>query len=93
RIPDEEALPVLYELVEKDGLVLGGSSAINVAGAIRMARDLGPGHTIVTVLADHGTRYASKLYNPEFLRAKKLPVPRWLDDPEGLRHVDPATLP
>jgi len=93
RIPDEEALPVLYELVEKDGLVLGGSSAINVAGAIRMARDLGPGHTIVTVLADHGTRYVSKLYNPEFLRAKKLPVPRWLDEPEGLRHVDPATLP
>jgi len=79
QIPDEEALPILFDLLKEEGLCLGGSSAINVAGAIRLARDLGPGHTIVTILADSGTRYQSKLYNPEFLRAKGLPVPGWLE--------------
>ncbi len=77
-IPDSEGLPVLFDLAEHEGLLLGGSSGINVAGAIRIARDLGPGHTIVTVLADPGTRYQSKLYNPDFLRAHDLPVPAWL---------------
>jgi cysteine synthase len=80
RIPDEEALPILFDLVQEEGLVLGGSSGINVAGAIRLARDLGPGHVVVTVLCDYGTRYQSKLFNPEFLRGKGLPVPPWLDD-------------
>ena len=79
QIPDEEALPLIFDLVRHEGLVLGGSTAINLAGAIRAARDLGPGHTIVTILADFGTRYQSKLFNPEFLRAKHLPVPDWLD--------------
>ena len=78
QIDDPEALDVVFDLAENEGLLLGGSSGINVAGAIRLARDLGPGHTIVTVLADSGARYASKLYNPVFLKAKKLPVPRWL---------------
>jgi cysteine synthase A len=78
-IPDEEAVPVIFELAEHEGLCLGGSSGINVAGAIRLARDLGPGHTIVTVLCDHGARYQSKLFNPEFLRSKGLPVPAWLE--------------
>jgi cysteine synthase A len=78
-IPDEEAVPILFDLLEHEGLCLGGSSGINVAGAIRLAKDLGPGHTIVTVLCDYGTRYQSKLYNPEFLRSKKLPVPPWLE--------------
>jgi cysteine synthase len=78
QIADEEALPVLYDLVQHEGLVLGGSTAINVAGAIRLATELGPGRTIVTVLADGGQRYQSKLYNPEFLRARNLPVPPWL---------------
>ncbi len=78
-IPDSEALPVLFDLAEHEGLLLGGSSGVNVAGAIRLARDLGPGHTIVTVLADPGTRYQSKLYNPDFLRARDLPVPAWLE--------------
>jgi cysteine synthase A len=78
-IPDEEALPLIFDLLEHEGLCLGGSSGINVAGAIRLAEDLGPGHTVVTVLADYGTRYQSKLFNPEFLRAKKLPVPDWLE--------------
>ena len=77
-IPDAEALPVLFDLLRHEGLCLGGSSGINVAGAIRLARDLGPGHTIVTILADSGTRYQSKLYNPAFLREKNLPVPDWL---------------
>ncbi|MBJ3778235.1 cysteine synthase A [Acuticoccus mangrovi] len=79
QIPDAEALPILFDLVEHEGLVLGGSSGINVAGAIRMAREMGPGHTIVTVLCDYGSRYASKLFNPDFLRTKDLPVPEWLD--------------
>ena len=78
RIADEEALPVLFDLVEHEGLVLGGSSAINVVGAMRLARDLGPGKTIVTILCDGGQRYQSKLFNPAFLREKKLPVPRWM---------------
>ncbi len=79
RIPDEEALPIIFDLLKEEGLCLGGSSGINVAGAIRLARDLGPGHTVVTVLADTGTRYQSKLFNPVFLRGKGLPVPSWLD--------------
>ena len=78
-IPDEEAVPVIFDLLEHEGLCLGGSSGINVAGAIRLAKELGPGKTIVTVLADYGTRYQSKLFNPEFLRSKKLPVPAWLE--------------
>jgi cysteine synthase len=78
QIPDAEALEVLFELVEHEGLCLGGSSGINVAGAIRMARELGPGKTIVTILADHGSRYQSKLYNPAFLEERGLPVPAWL---------------
>jgi cysteine synthase len=78
-IPDEEAVPVIFELLEHEGLCMGGSTGINVAGAIRLARDMGPGHTIVTILADFGTRYQSKLFNPEFLRAKRLPVPDWLE--------------
>jgi cysteine synthase A len=79
RIPDSEALPIVFDLLEHEGLCLGGSSGINVAGAIRMARDMGPGHTIVTILCDYGQRYQSKLYNPAFLKEKGLPVPEWLD--------------
>lgn len=79
QIPDGEAVPIIFDLLEHEGLCLGGSSGINVAGAIRLARELGPGHTIVTVLADYGMRYQSKLFNPEFLRAKGLPVPHWLE--------------
>ena len=78
-IPDEEALPLIFDLLEHEGLCLGGSSGINIAGAIRLAKELGPGNTIVTVLADYGTRYQSKLFNPDFLRSKKLPVPDWLE--------------
>ena len=78
-IPDEEAVKVIFELAEHEGLCLGGSTGINVAGAIRLARQLGPGHTIVTILADSGNRYQSKLFNPEFMRSKKLPVPEWLE--------------
>ena len=78
-ISDEEAVPIIFDLLEHEGLCLGGSSGINVAGAIRLAKDLGPGHTIVTVLADYGTRYQSKLFNPDFLRSKNLPVPAWLE--------------
>ncbi|MDB5621814.1 MAG: cysteine synthase [Devosia sp.] len=80
RISDAEALPYVFDLLEHEGICLGGSSAINIAGAVRMARDLGPGKTIVTVLCDYGNRYQSKLYNPEFLRAKGLPVPQWLEN-------------
>ena len=79
QIPDDEAVPIIFDLLEHEGLCLGGSSGINVAGAVRLARELGPGHTIVTMLADYGTRYQSKLFNPEFLRSKKLPVPAWLE--------------
>ncbi|PVB63626.1 cysteine synthase A [Labrenzia sp. 011] len=78
-ISDEEALPLVFDLAEHEGLLLGGSSAINLAGARRLARDIGPGKTIVTILCDHGTRSQSKLYNPEFLRSKNLPVPAWLE--------------
>ena len=78
-IPDEEAVPVIYQLLEREGLCLGGSTGINVAGAIRLARQLGPGKTIVTILADSGNRYQSKLFNPDFMRSKKLPVPAWLE--------------
>jgi cysteine synthase len=79
QIPDEEAVPIIFDLLEYEGLCLGGSSGINVAGAVRLAKELGPGHTIVTILADYGTRYQSKLFNPAFLREKKLPVPPWLE--------------
>jgi len=79
QIPDEEAVPIVFDLLEHEGLCLGGSSGINVAGAIRLATDMGPGHTIVTILADFGSRYQSKLFNPEFLRSKNLPVPGWLE--------------
>jgi cysteine synthase A len=86
QIPDSEALPVVFDLLAEEGLCLGGSSGINVAGAIRMAKDMGPGHTIVTILCDYGTRYQSKLFNPEFLKDKGLPVPNWLD-------AAPASIP
>jgi cysteine synthase A len=78
-IEDAEAVPIIFDLLENEGLCLGGSSGINVAGAIRLAKELGPGHTIVTVLADYGTRYQSKLFNPAFLRSKNLPVPGWME--------------
>jgi cysteine synthase len=79
RIPDAEALPIVFDLLTEEGLCLGGSSGINIAGAIHMARELGPGKTIVTILCDYGNRYQSKLFNPAFLRSKGLPVPKWLD--------------
>ncbi|WP_298372712.1 cysteine synthase A [Azospirillum sp.] len=79
QITDEEALPIVFDLIKTQGLVLGGSSGINIAAAIRVARDLGPGHTVVTILCDGGQRYQSKLFNPAFLREKNLPVPDWLD--------------
>ncbi len=85
QIPDSEALPYVFDLLEHEGLCLGGSSGINIAGAVRLARDLGPGKTIVTVLCDYGNRYQSKLFNPEFLRSKNLPVPHWL---EGKAPID-----
>jgi cysteine synthase A len=84
-IPDEEAVPVIFDLLEHEGLCMGGSTGINVAGAIRLAKDMGPGHTIVTILADYGTRYQSKLFDPEFLRAKHLPVPEWLERGSNLK--------
>ncbi|HEX2510099.1 MAG TPA: cysteine synthase A, partial [Microvirga sp.] len=90
QIPDEEAIPVVFDLLEHEGLCLGGSSGINVAGAIHLARELGPGHTIVTVLCDYGTRYQSKLFNPAFLRSKNLPVPAWLEKSET---IDPGLVP
>jgi cysteine synthase A len=80
-VPDEEAIPAIFDLLLHEGLCLGGSTGINVAGAIRLARDLGPGKTIVTVLADYGNRYQSKLFNPDFLRSRNLPVPKWLAKP------------
>src|SRR6201996_9088705 len=80
-IPDEEALPIIFDLLEHEGLCLGGSTGINVAGAIRMAREMGPGHTIVTILCDYGNRYQSKLFNPQFLKDKGLPTPPWLTQP------------
>ena len=83
QVPDAETVQTVFELVQDEGLVLGSSSGINVAGAVRLARELGPGHTIVTVLADSGTRYASRLFNPQFLRSKGLPVPGWLEADGG----------
>ena len=80
QIPDTEAIPIVFDLLKEEGLCLGGSTGINVAGAIRLARQMGPGHTIVTLLCDYGTRYQSKLFNPEFLREKGLPVPDWLEE-------------
>jgi cysteine synthase len=79
QVTDNEALPIIFNLMKEEGLCLGGSSGINIGGAIKLAKDLGPGHTIVTILADSGNRYQSKLFNPEFLRTKDLPVPDWLD--------------
>jgi len=79
QIADEEAVQIIFDLLEHEGLCLGGSSGINVAGAVRLAKEMGPGHIIVTILADYGTRYQSKLFNPKFLREKKLPVPPWLE--------------
>jgi len=81
QIPDEEMLPIIFDLLEHEGLCMGGSTGVNIAGAIRLAKDLGPGHTIVTILADYGTRYQSKLFNPGFLKSKGLPVPNWLAVP------------
>ena len=80
QIPDSEAIPLVFDLLKDEGLCLGGSTGINVAGAIRLAKKMGPGHTIVTLLCDYGTRYQSKLFNPEFLREKGLPVPEWLEE-------------
>jgi cysteine synthase A len=80
RIEDAEALDIVFRLIEEEGLCLGVSSGVNIAGAMRLARDLGPGHTIVTMLCDHGTRYQSRMFNPEFLASKSLPIPRWLVD-------------
>ena len=78
QMTDQEALPYIFDLLRDEGLVMGGSTAINIAGAVRLARDLGPGHTIVTILCDYGTRYQSKLFNPDFLKEKELPVPDWM---------------
>jgi cysteine synthase A len=89
QIPDEEAIPLVFDLLENEGLCLGGSSGVNVAGAIRLAQRLGPGRTIVTILCDHGTRYGSKLFNPDFLRSKSLPVPSWLEPREP---IDPGLV-
>jgi cysteine synthase A len=80
QIPDSEAIPMAFDLLEYEGLCMGGSTGVNVVGAIRLAKQMGPGHTIVTVLCDYGTRYASKLFNPDFLREKGLPVPKWLTE-------------
>lgn len=79
QIPDEEALPYVFDLLQEEGLCLGGSSGVNIAGAVRMAKEMGPGHRIVTILCDYGTRYQSKLFNPDFLHEKKLPVPEWME--------------
>jgi cysteine synthase A len=81
QIPDAESVQIVFDLLEHEGLCLGGSSGVNVAGAIRLAKELGPGHTIVTILCDYGTRYQSKLFDPAFLRSKELPVPGWLEKP------------
>lgn len=89
-IPDAEALPYIYDLAEHEGIVLGGSSAINIAGAVRLARDLGPGRTIVTLLCDSGARYQSKLFNQEFLKDKNLPIPNWIGaaEPIEIPYID-----
>jgi cysteine synthase A len=80
-IPDAESVAVVFQLLQEEGLCMGGSTGVNVAGAIRLAKEMGPGHTIVTLLCDYGTRYQSKLFNPAFLRSKNLPAPEWLDKP------------
>ena len=82
-IPDAESVPICFQLLQEEGLCMGGSTGVNVAGAIRLAKELGPGHTIVTLLCDYGTRYQSKLFNPAFLRSKNLPVPEWLEKPRA----------
>jgi cysteine synthase A len=87
QVSDEEALPILFDLAEHEGMLLGGSAGINIAGAMRLAKEMGPGHTIVTILCDGGARYASKLFNPQFLREKKLPVPHWM---ERVSQIAPA---
>ncbi|KIT15759.1 cysteine synthase A [Jannaschia aquimarina] len=87
QVSDEEALPIVFDLLSEEGLCLGGSSGVNVGGAIRMAREMGPGHTIVTILCDYGTRYQSKLFNPDFLRSKGLPVPGWIEDSREMPEV------
>ncbi|MGJ5162992.1 cysteine synthase A [Bradyrhizobium sp. HKCCYLR1051] len=84
-VSDEDAVNTIYDLVQHEGLCLGGSTGVNVAGAVQLARKLGPGHTIVTILCDSGTRYQSKLYNPEFMRSKNLPVPAWLEKRSGIK--------
>ncbi|MEM7214223.1 MAG: cysteine synthase A [Pseudomonadota bacterium] len=84
QVPDSEAIPIAFDLLEHEGLCMGGSTGINVAGAMRLARELGPGHTIVTILCDFGNRYQSKMFNPDFLRSKDLPVPAWLEDNASL---------
>ena len=84
----EEAITIVFDLLENEGLCLGGSSGINIAGAMHLARELGPNNTIVTILCDYGTRYKSKLYNPSFLKSKGLPVPEWLlDTPINMPNV------
>ncbi|MCU0818587.1 MAG: cysteine synthase A [Beijerinckiaceae bacterium] len=85
RIPDDEAMRVVFQLVEEEGLVMGASTGVNVAGAVRLAKEMGPGHTIVTILCDYGTRYASRLFNPEFLASKGLEAPRWLTEKSNIR--------
>ncbi len=92
QIPDAEALAIVFDLIKHEGLCLGGSSGVNIAGAIRMARELGPGHTIVTILCDYGTRYRSRLFNPDFLRSKQLPVPGWIEKPPPLPPIPFATV-
>jgi len=87
RIGDEEAVQIVFDLLQEEGLCMGGSSGVNIAGAMALARELGPGHTIVTILCDYGNRYQSKLYNPEFLRSKGLPVPQWLERPVSVPSV------
>ena len=86
KVPDTEALPIVFDLLRNEGLVMGGSTGVNIAGAVRLAKELGPGHTIVTILCDYGTRYQSKLFNPDFLRQKNLPVPDWMT-------AAPASIP
>ncbi len=83
QISDTEALTLVYDLIQEEGLCLGGSSGINIAGAIKLAQEMGPGHTIVTILCDYGNRYASKIFNPEFLKQKNLPVPSWMSGQSG----------
>ncbi len=93
QIPDSEAVPIVFDLLQKEGFFLGGSTGINVAGAIRYAKKLGPGHTIVTVLCDGGQRYASRLFNPEFLKSKNLPVPDWLAHPQPVNAATSLVTP